>query len=133
MLGHAEEWFYRGLAGIHVDMSRKPPEQIRIEPAVVGDLAHVEAHYRAVLGEVVSNWTRQGKVFSLTVRIPVGVHATVVLPPEYRQDVLVNGQKPASAPGVSDLQASGGTLRCIVSGPVSGGQSGGEYRFVAHR
>jgi hypothetical protein len=123
MLGHAEEWFYRGLAGIHVDMSRKAPEQIRIEPAVAGHIAHVEARYRSVLGEVVSNWTRQGKVFSLMVRIPVGIHATVVLPPEYRQDMLVNGQNPASAPGVSDLKASPGTVRCIVSG--------GEYRFVA--
>ena len=30
MLGHAEEWFYRGLAGIDVDMSRPDSRQIVI-------------------------------------------------------------------------------------------------------
>ena len=125
MLGHAEEWFYRGLAGIHVDMSQKPPQQIRIEPAVVGDITRVDASYHSVLGEVVSRWTRQGKVFSLIVRIPSGADGTVVLPPGYSRDVQINGRNPASASAVSEVQPSQSGFRCIVSG--------GEYRFVAQR
>jgi alpha-L-rhamnosidase len=125
MLGHAEEWFYRGLAGIHVDMSQKPPQKIRIEPAVVGDMAQVEASYHSVLGEVSSQWGRQGKIFSLAVRIPAGTQATIVLPPEYSRDVRINGKNPASASGVSEVQQAQDGFRCIVSG--------GEYRFLSRR
>lgn len=123
MLGHAEEWFYRGLAGIHVDMAQKSPQQIWIEPAVVGEITHVEARYRSVLGEVESRWSRAGKVLSLTVRIPAGVEATVVLPPAYGHDVQINGKTPESARDVRAVQESQDGLRCIVSG--------GEYRFVS--
>ncbi|HEX6774126.1 MAG TPA: family 78 glycoside hydrolase catalytic domain, partial [Acidobacteriaceae bacterium] len=125
MLGHAEEWFYRGLAGIHVDMSQKPPRQIQIEPAPVGDVASVKASYHSALGEVTSNWTREGETFSLTVRIPASVQATIVLPPSYNRTVQVNGREPASASGASALQATGNRVRCVVTA--------GEYRFTARR
>jgi hypothetical protein len=104
-------------------MSQKPSQQIRIEPAIVRNIASVEASYRSVLGEIESRWTRQGRVFSLTVRIPSGVHATVILPREYSRDVQINSREPAFAPGVSEVQASQNGFRCIVSG--------GEYRFVS--
>ena len=32
MLGHAEEWFYRGLGGINVDFSAQPPRQLVLRP-----------------------------------------------------------------------------------------------------
>ena len=53
MLGHAEEWFYRGLAGIHVDLtswSNNGDGQISIKPAIVGDLTHVSATYQSKAG-----------------------------------------------------------------------------------
>src|SRR5262249_11410066 len=43
MLGHAEIWFYEYLAGIQIDMSKKAPEQIVIDPAVVRDVHWVRA------------------------------------------------------------------------------------------
>ena len=38
MLGHAEEWFYRGLAGINFNLSRSKDERIVIHPTIVGDI-----------------------------------------------------------------------------------------------
>jgi alpha-L-rhamnosidase len=80
MLGHAEEWFYRGLAGIDFDMSRPPAERIIIRPSPVGDLTSASASYNSVLGRIVSNWTRKDGVFTLSVEIPPNTTALVEFP-----------------------------------------------------
>ncbi len=125
MLGHAEEWFYRGLAGIRIDMSEPEPTRVRIEPAIVGDLTSASATYRTKLGEVVSNWTRRGTTLALTVHIPPGAQATVLLPSGYGQHAQVNGRELTSAAGVSAVRATNNVTQCVVAG--------GEYRFVAQR
>ena len=60
MLGHAEEWFYRGLAGIDIDMSRPEPRQIVIRPAFLAGVPEAQAELHMVLGTVGSSWTRDG-------------------------------------------------------------------------
>jgi hypothetical protein len=91
MLGHAEEWFYRGLAGIDVDMSRKAAEQIRISPAVVGDLRWARASYQSALGRIESRWSRTGQVLRLAVSIPRGTTATIALPEADKPRVVAGG------------------------------------------
>jgi hypothetical protein len=91
MLGHAEEWFYRGLAGIDVDRSRNAGEQIRIAPAVVGDLRWARASYRSSLGRIESRWSRTGQIVHVTVRIPRGETATIVLPETDKPRVVASG------------------------------------------
>ncbi len=80
MLGDAEEWFYRGLAGIDFDMSRKQEERIMIRPALVEGLDWVKGSYDSVLGKVSTEWRRQGGVVTVTVEVPARGVATVVLP-----------------------------------------------------
>jgi len=74
MLGHAEEWFYRGLAGMDVDLSRPAGQQIRIAPYVstpaAGTTDHAAASIQTPLGLVASGWTRSGANVVLTVSIP---------------------------------------------------------------
>src|SRR6202034_531690 len=60
MLGHAEEWFYRGLAGIDVDLSRPESRQIEIHPAFLAKVPAAQAEVHTVLGTVESSWTREG-------------------------------------------------------------------------
>jgi hypothetical protein len=46
MLGHAEEWFYKGVAGISMDIDRGQSQAIRIAPSPVGNLRFASATYR---------------------------------------------------------------------------------------
>jgi hypothetical protein len=80
MLGHAEEWFYRGLAGIDFDLSRAEGERLLIRPTPVGDLSFVRASYESVMGKISSEWTNKDGVFTLTVDIPANLTATVEVP-----------------------------------------------------
>jgi hypothetical protein len=80
MLGHAEEWFYRGLAGIDFDMSRPAERILIIRPSPVGDLTSAGAVYNSVLGSIASHWTRTDGVLTLTIEIPSNLSAEVHFP-----------------------------------------------------
>jgi alpha-L-rhamnosidase len=80
MLGHAEEWFYRGLGGIDVNMSRPEPSQIVIHPAFLAKVPGAQAELHTVLGAVRSSWIRKGSTVVWHVGIPGGTRATVILP-----------------------------------------------------
>ena len=91
MLGHAEEWFYRGLAGIDVDLSRPESRQITIRPAFLARVPESNTpNYRPALGTVKSSWSRNGTKVVWRVRVPVGSHAIVVLP-HAAAEVSMNG------------------------------------------
>lgn len=80
MLGHAEEWFYRYLAGIDFDLSRPPDERITLRPTPVGDIRWARASYDSVLGRITSSWEKAGKALLYEVEIPANTSATVLLP-----------------------------------------------------
>lgn len=92
MLGHAEEWFYRGLAGIRIDMSASADRRIEIAPSPVGDVREASASYNSVLGTVRSRWSRDGERFILDVVIPAGASATILLPKAYQNDLQQDGR-----------------------------------------
>jgi alpha-L-rhamnosidase len=78
MLGGAEEWFDRGLAGIDVDMSRTKDERITIRPQMVRGVDWVRGSYNSSLGTVKSEWKRDRGAVTVTVNVPVTV--TIDLP-----------------------------------------------------
>ena len=80
MLGHAEEWFYRYLAGIDVDFSRRPQERIVLRPTPVGDIDSAQARYETPLGPVSIHWQRSGKRFICDVEVPPKTTAWLLLP-----------------------------------------------------
>jgi alpha-L-rhamnosidase len=78
MLGDAEEWFYRGLGGIDIDISReKAAERITIRPQVVNGVDWVKTSYQSSLGMITTAWKREGTVVMLNVSVPV--ETTVVI------------------------------------------------------
>jgi hypothetical protein len=85
MLGHAEEWFYRGLAGIDFDLARPEGEKIIIRPSPVGAITSASATYHSVVGEIGSSWKIEGREFLLDVIIPPNAAATIYLPTSKRQ------------------------------------------------
>lgn len=90
MLGDAEEWFYRGLAGIDFDRSRGAGEEIRISPAVIGSLTSASATLHSSLGVIKSAWSRQSPssdALSVDLEIPPATTARFIVPPSYRSPV----------------------------------------------
>jgi hypothetical protein len=90
MLGHAEEWFYRGLAGIDFDLSRPVGRQIVMQPSVVGTMQSAGARLDTRLGRVVSAWTREGDQVSLEMNVPV--NAVLVLPVGFGKILKLDGK-----------------------------------------
>jgi hypothetical protein len=107
MLGHAEEWFYRGLAGIDVNMSRPESRQIAIRPAFLAKVPEAQAQVHTVLGTVESSWTREGTKVVWRVGIPVGSRAIVVLP-QAASEVSMNGGTPPQASPAGEISLGSG-------------------------
>ncbi len=124
MLGHAEEWFYRGLAGIDFDLTRAADERIRINPSVVGNMRTVTASYRSRLGEITSSWRLNGDDLRMNVRIPTGVTATLVIPKGF-QVTTVNDRTLRPGGGIRRLEPEKGSFAFVVSG--------GAWRIQARR
>ena len=80
MLGHAEEWFYRYLAGIDFDLSRPAGEQIVLRPTPVGDITWAGATLHSPVGTIVSRWRIAGGKLICDVEIPPNAVARIVLP-----------------------------------------------------
>ncbi len=102
MLGHGEEWFYRGLAGISVDMARGPNAAIELRPSLIAGVQSASAEYRTAMDMVRSAWRRTsdgGAVFDVTV--PVGTEAALWIPAiDAATGLYEHGRPAANAPGV---------------------------------
>jgi len=113
MLGHAEEWFYRGLAGIDFDLSRPAPESITIQPSLVSGTNDASATYDSVLGTISSSWHRVGKKVRMDIAIPPGASATIYIPAGDAKSILESG-KPLEQIKEIQLVPSDGATKCIV-------------------
>jgi alpha-L-rhamnosidase len=79
MLGSAEEWFYRRLGGMDIDLWRNAPaERLTVRPVALRGVDWVHCVFDSALGKVQSNWKRDGEVVRYTVTVPT--LSTVVLP-----------------------------------------------------
>jgi hypothetical protein len=92
MLGHAEEWFYRGLVGIDVDLSRPDGEQIIIRPSILGNVPAAMARFDSVLGTIETRWSQTSQATNLQVQIPAGAKALVILPVRSGHSIFENGR-----------------------------------------
>ncbi len=126
MLGHGEEWFYRGLAGIQFDLSRDKAQQIVIRPAPVGDIEMATATYNSVLGSISSGWHIDGSTFTLDVHIPPGATAKVYLPSTHGSTPKESGRAPNAATGIKSCSAENDAATLCVVGS-------GDYHFAVAR
>jgi alpha-L-rhamnosidase len=96
MLGHIMEWFYEGLGGIRPADGAVAYNKIVIRPQPVGDVTSAKASYQSAYGLISSDWKKQGKIFDLTIHIPVNTTASVYLPVDIASKITMN-DKPVSA------------------------------------
>jgi alpha-L-rhamnosidase len=107
MLGHAEEWFYRGLGGI----SPAAPGfwKITIKPAVIKDLDWAKATYESVRGRIRCAWRRAYGRVRLDVEVPIGAEAIVHVPAKSAEAVTEGGKPIAQAGTVKFVKMENGT------------------------
>jgi hypothetical protein len=92
MLGQIIEWFYADLAGIKCDPAGPGFKKIVIKPQPVGDLTWARASLDSIRGQIVSSWTRDKEVFTLSITIPPNTNAEVIVPTSAGRAVKVNGR-----------------------------------------
>jgi hypothetical protein len=104
MLGQINEWFFHDLAGIQSDPAAPGFQRIIIKPALVGDLAFVNASYDSIHGKITSSWKRDGRKITINVAIPANTTATVFIPTSAPDSVTESGRPAANSPGVKFLR-----------------------------
>ena len=104
MLGQLMEWFYHDLAGIGLDPTGPGFKKILIHPQPVGDVTHARASCDTLRGKIVTEWTRNGNVFSLSLTLPANTTATIWIPSRSQTDVRVNDVSPDHLDGVRFLR-----------------------------
>lgn len=122
MLGDAEQWFYRGLAGLNFDLARPKGEQIVFRPEMVCGIRSARASYDSVQGKVAIRWWRSAAKTEIDVTVPVGETALVYVPGKDRGAVTESGKPVMEARGVRWVRSVGKDQEFRVES--------GKYRFV---
>ena len=121
MFGSVSEWFYKVIGGINLAPDAVGCDKLVIAPHPVRDLEWAKASYDSVRGPVSSDWRKRGGRFELSVHVPVGATATVVLPARALDTVTESGKPVANASGVKGARCESGQAVVEVES--------GRYRF----
>ena len=113
MLGHAEEWFYRGLLGIRCDTTSEGVgfKRFVLAPQMVDGVDSAEGFYDSVRGRIGVQWQRtiaeSGQVrYVLKCDIPANTTAEVRLPNAMDATIIRESEKPlADAVGIQHIQS----------------------------
>ena len=114
MLGHAEEWFYRGLGGINLDLSAQGAERLVLRPVVPGNIGWVRTRYQSALGLVESGWRRGPAETVYDFTIPANTTATIELATASPDAVTVDGAPVSKASGALSWRVDGNTAQIVL-------------------
>ena len=92
--GCVEDWIFRTIGGLKNDGVSY--DRIRIAPYMLGRITSASSSHRTMFGEAEVTWKRQGSMLYMSVSIPVGTEAEIVLPVRDADNVIV-GAEPVSA------------------------------------
>jgi hypothetical protein len=125
MLGDAEQWFYRGLAGLQFDLARPQGKQLVFHPEFVCGIASARASYQSVLGRVAIAWQRSSSTTQISVIVPVGQTALVYIPGTDLRRITESGKPALEARDVTWMRRAGNDQVYKVES--------GEYHFTSRR
>lgn len=93
MNGGYDEWFFRGIAGIHPDENIPGFKKMELRPYFTSKLKSAGATYESPYGLIVSNWKWIGKTFKWDIQIPANCCADIYIPKvNHKNIILVNGK-----------------------------------------
>jgi hypothetical protein len=114
-LGTYDEWFYQNLAGIQ--NAKNGYETVTIRPEIFPELGYVDASVETVRGKLASSWKVENNNLSISVKVPIGTTADILLPVAESGNVLLNGEALSLQPGVLEIGTAGDrTLVRVVGG-----------------
>ena len=79
-LGAIGEWMYDAIGGIALDPAAPAGRHVLVRPRPGGQLTSARASFASLYGPIETAWALEGRVFQLSVALPVGSSATVWLP-----------------------------------------------------
>lgn len=89
-----DEWFFRGIAGIHPDENAPGFKKMVLRPYFTSKLKKAVASYESPYGKILSNWNWKDKTFRWDIQIPPNSSADIYIPKVYqKQNISVNGNK----------------------------------------
>ena len=115
MLGHIEEWFFVGLAGIRPDPDVPGLRHIVINPQPAGDLKWVNASWDTFRGPVSVEWHVDRSLFRVTVDVPPGISADLYLPAASAPQVLSSGSPASQDRSIRFIRHEGNRLVYAIS------------------
>ncbi|GAB3577785.1 family 78 glycoside hydrolase catalytic domain [Hymenobacter daeguensis] len=111
MLGHLQEWFYGGLAGIRPADGSVAFDKIDIRPEPVSGVRSARATHQSPYGLIASDWQKSTTGFTLIVTIPANTTATIYLPAAASARITEGGQPLAQHPELQPLGFAEGRAR----------------------
>ncbi|WP_461061383.1 alpha-L-rhamnosidase C-terminal domain-containing protein [Streptomyces pseudoechinosporeus] len=90
MLGALDGWFTSRLAGIQQQPDSIAYRDLRIAPALLGEMTSAKGSFTTPYGEVRTDWHLDGTCYRLAVTVPAGATAEVHVP-SASSAVEVNG------------------------------------------
>jgi alpha-L-rhamnosidase len=91
--GAIGSWMYQVLAGIDLHPEVPGYRKFVIRPHVGGGIEWVKAKHTCLFGDIRSEWSLESGEFVLTVEVPVGTEAEVVMPFSGSTHAVVSGVK----------------------------------------
>lgn len=90
-------WFYQAVGGIRPDDNHPGYREFFIDPQIPEGITWAKTTKETPYGTIVTNWTLENNQLTLTLEIPVGCTAKVVLPGKTK-DYLLNGTSKSLIP-----------------------------------
>ena len=109
-------WFYQAVGGIRPDEDFPGYRQVFIDPQIPQGVTWAKTSKETPYGTLVSNWVLENKQLNLTLEVPVGCTAKVVLPgntTEYLLNGNLNKLVPQIAPALVTISSGKYTLSYI--------------------
>lgn len=125
MLGHIQQWFWQGLAGIRPDPEGVGFKKIIIKPEITGAINAAKGTYRSIYGLIESAWQKTDKQIALQITIPVNTTATIYLPGGNSEEIYENKHPLSQTSGLTILKNE--KYRLVIS------LGSGRYDFTLKR
>lgn len=80
MFGEIGGWFYKGLAGIHVDDAQPGFKNVLLKPLFINSLNYFSGDFEGPYGKIKTLWKREGEKIIYQVTVPANSTATIYFP-----------------------------------------------------
>lgn len=115
--GAVGEWMYENILGIQQDYSFPGFKQFILKPLPGGTLTWAEGSYHSISGEIKAKWKKDGNQFEYHITIPANTSATVHIPSNSTENVLIDGNKLTNNYDSKDIENKNGyTVFEVLSG-----------------